>query len=1125
MYIEDSAFKLSASDLSNHLSCEHLTELNRKVALKELDKPQWTDPSLAVLEQRGRDHEKAYVQFLGKKGLKIVDATDKDAAYTLDAMKAGADVIVQGYFQQGNLHGRADILLKVTGKSKLGDWSFEIQDTKLAQQTRASTVLQLCFYSDLLGNVLGHDPEYFYVVKPGDNFPTERFGYADFRAYYRMTKQNFERRIAEGKRQTYPEPVEHCSICRWWQICDKRRHEDDHLSLVAGIRNSQIEELKEQKLDTLEQFAKAKKLLRPRRGNQESLLRKQAQAKIQLKGRIAKQLLYESLRVEPSVGLNRLPKPDAGDVYFDIEGDIFYEDGGLEYLLGYAFVEKGQLIYKSLWSTTRKEEKEAFIQFMDFIKARWQAFPGMHIYHFAPYEQTALKRLATVHASHEKELDKLLRAERLIDLHAIFKESALASVETYSLKALEQLTTYQRKVELHDASVARKATEVALELGEFKTLPKETLENVEVYNQDDCLATEELHRWMEGLRESLRKSGSQFERPELKTGEAPENVQQHETRAQALFSSLTKGLPEDKAEWTDEHKAKWLLANQIDYFRREDKSAWWEFFRVHELDHEDLLEERKAISGLEFVEILPKQGKERNETHRYRFPEQEISMDEGEDVIQVRGEKVGSIKAISLENLTIDIKKTSSAKDIHPAAIHVSERVDPGALATALMDFAESVDEYGLGHVWPFHAAKDLLMRRPPALLKPVSLKPAADQLKQALEIAQALDRSVLAIQGPPGSGKTYTGAHLIMALVASGKKVGITAVSHKVIRNLALSTLKEAKKAGQKISFVHKVKEKEPDVPDEIIESDDADDVREGLNHGRIGCGTAWLWADDKSKETLDYLFVDEAGQMSLAQVLAASLSAKNLVLLGDPQQLEQPQRGAHPEGSDVAGLTYLLDGHATMPEGNGLFLEQTRRLHPDICAFTSEIFYENRLKPYPGHEQQRISGTGTFDGSGLRFVPVEHRGCASRSGEEVEVIARIVGKLLKGGQWTDNRGKTHPLEPNDILIVAPYNAQVAALSQRLPNMRIGTVDKFQGQEAPVVIYSMTASTVPDAPRGMNFLFNPNRLNVATSRARCLCILVASPKLLETDCNTIDQMRWANGLCSFIELVNVGQR
>ncbi|MEP7324111.1 MAG: DEAD/DEAH box helicase, partial [Saprospiraceae bacterium] len=393
------------------------------------------------------------------------------------------------------------------------------------------------------------------------------------------------------------------------------------------------------------------------------------------------------------------------------------------------------------------------------------------------------------------------------------------------------------------------------------------------------------------------------------------------------------------------------------------------------------------------------------------------------------------------------------------------------------------------------------------------------DPIAGSIRIASNLNSSVLAIQGPPGSGKTYTGARMIIDLHRQGKKIGITAVSHKVIRKLTESTIEICRQENTSIFFVHKIDNSKVDLPPEISEIDDSDKVRTEINNNKIGCGTAWFWAEDKSQGILDYLFIDEAGQMSLAYVLAASRAAKNLILLGDPQQLEQPQKGAHPEGSDVAALTYLLDGNLTMPKDKGLFLETTRRLHPSICKFTSEIFYDNRLKSLAGLENQVITCIDQIEGSGLLYIPIEHTGNQNRSLEEIYVIVALVNRLLDGGKWTDEKAQSHFLQKTDIMIIAPFNSQVSALRERLPGLSIGTVDKFQGQEAPVVIYSMTSSSPEDAPRGMGFLYNPNRLNVATSRAKCLSIIVAAPKLFNPECHSIEQMKWANALCRYIEL------
>ncbi|MBA2525176.1 MAG: DNA2/NAM7 family helicase, partial [Pyrinomonadaceae bacterium] len=289
-----------------------------------------------------------------------------------------------------------------------------------------------------------------------------------------------------------------------------------------------------------------------------------------------------------------------------------------------------------------------------------------------------------------------------------------------------------------------------------------------------------------------------------------------------------------------------------------------------------------------------------------------------------------------------------------------------------------------------------------------------------------------------------------------------------------------------------------------------------------QIAAGTTWLWSREEFAGSVDVLLVDEAGQMSLANVLAISPAAESVVLLGDPQQLDQPQKGVHPPGVEVSALAHLLNGRATIEPEQGLFLGESWRLHPDICNFTSEVFYEGRLTPRPENAQQRLNA-GPLDGTGLRFVPIEHSYNKSDAPEEVEAIVRLIEWLLgSGATWTNKKGVTAPLELKHILIVAPYNAQVALLAQRLPNARVGTVDKFQGQQAPIVFYSMTTSTPEDAPRGMEFLYSANRLNVATSRAQCVTVLVANPALFDVQCKTPRQIELANAFCRYLEMVRI---
>lgn len=299
-------------------------------------------------------------------------------------------------------------------------------------------------------------------------------------------------------------------------------------------------------------------------------------------------------------------------------------------------------------------------------------------------------------------------------------------------------------------------------------------------------------------------------------------------------------------------------------------------------------------------------------------------------------------------------------------------------------------------------------------------------------------------------------------------------------------------------------------------------DEALHALQTGEVNVlgATSWVWCREDFRDSVHVLFVDEAGQMSLANVLACAPAGRSLVLLGDPQQLEQPQKGSHPEGSDISALAHLLGGRRTISEEQGLFLAETWRLHPTICRFTSELFYEGRLVSLSGLERQTIQAPAPFAGAGLWFVPVAHRGNQSHSVEEIERVAAIVELLTKPRTtWIDREGQQHALTRDEILVVAPYNDQVNRLLERLPGVKVGTVDKFQGQQAVIVIFSMTTSTTEDAPRGMEFLYNLNRFNVATSRARCACIVVGSPSLFSPECHTPRQMELANVLCRYAEM------
>jgi AAA domain/RNase_H superfamily len=835
---------------------------------------------------------------------------------------------------------------------------------------------------------------------------------------------------------------------------------------------------------------------------------------------------FESLRSVPEQGLFRLPTPSAGDIFLDLEGDPFAGEGGLEYLFGVVMAdEDGVLWYRSHWAIDRAQERLGFEWFIDLAFERMTRFPDLHIYHFGTYEPGAVKRLMLRYATREEEVDRLLRGGKFIDLHSVTKQSVRASVEQYSLKEMEKFCDYRRKVPLPEANQARHFVEHQLELVPSPTLSDKVKGIVEGYNEDDCRATERLRDWLENLRTDLLAKGQDVPRPIARDMSASEELSAQQRRIAALFNELTRDLPAEPKERTPPQAGRWLLAHALDWHRREEKVKWWEFFRMKDLSEADLYDEKSAVAGLTFRARMPKMSpKERSPIDQYEYPPQECAVRQGDTLYTLDEQKFGDVVAADPAARTIDVKKPLKLDGFHAAYAFAHSRYPTKEQSESMLRLADWIVTNGIQGPGDYQAARDLLLRNPPrlALGQFLNRQPDESPVQAACRLGLALANSVLPIQGPPGAGKTFAGGRMICELVARGKKVGITAVSHKVIRKL----LDEVVEAAGKMNLVgvacaHRQEQGDTEKLSvrEICTNDEA---LEGLQSGAVNVlgGTPWLWCREEFRDSVHCLFVDEAGQMSLANVLACAPAGRNLVLLGDPQQLEQPQKGSHPEGSDISALAHLLGGARTISGEQGLFLAETWRLHPTICSFTSELFYEGRLFAVDGLHRQSIQGPAPFSGAGLWFVPVVHDGNQSYSVEEITRISEIITGLIRpGSTWTDCHGDVRPLTLDDILVVAPYNDQVNRLTERLPGAKVGTVDRFQGQEAAVVIYSMTTSTPEDAPRGMEFLYNLNRFNVATSRARCACIVVGCPQLFSPECRTPHQMEIANALCRYAEL------
>ena len=1129
MRITNGQVQFGAGDLVNHLACRYLTELNTQVAGGALTAPGDRDPMLELLRQRGLLHEESYVQHLKDSGCEVtrisgVEVSRAAVEVTAEAMRSGSQIIVQAALAGGGWAGRADVLRRVDIPSDLGGWSYEVIDTKLGRETKCGAILQLSLYSDLVGAIQGSQPNFMYVVAPWTGFDPQAYRTGDYAAYYRLVRSWLESSLARnGQIPNYPDPRQHCDICRWSRSCDARRRSDDHLSLVAGISNLQMDELRGRGVETTAILATESVPLtwRPSRGAAASYERVRGQARVQVEGRSKGEPVYETLEIEDGVGLSMLPAPSPGDVFFDIEGDPFVGPGGLEYLFGYvAADDSGEQHFTGMWGLTPVEEKRNFEKLVDWLMARWADHPDMHVYHFAPYEPGALKRLMGRYGTREEEVDQMLRGNLFVDLYRVVRSALRASVESYSIKELERFFGYERDIDLREANSALYGLAVPLELGDPDAIAPEHKEIVEAYNRDDCFSTLHLRNWLEEIRTALIDEGKVIPRPEPSDQYASESVTEWQEMIAELADRIVGDVPVSEEDRDGEQQARWILANILDWHRREEKSVWWEYFRLSELTIEELLDERDALSELTFVGEVG--GTSRVPIHRYSFPVQETSLRGGEVLKSQRGDSLGRLEAVDSQNRTIDVKKTGKTSDVHPDAVFAHDVVRTDSLKNALVQIGRNVAETGIEDEGDYPVARHLLLREPPHLDGEPVRKTGETALDAAIRIVRRRDFGVLPIQGPPGSGKTYTGGRLICELVRNGARVGITANSHKVIVNLLNSAMEAADELGVELRALRKPGGSDTEPEDSRITRQTAYPTffSELAGDCQIGAGTAWLWSRPEAQDTVDVLFVDEAAQMSLANVLAISHAAPNMVLLGDPQQLDQPIQGTHPDGIAVSALQYLLGERATIEPSRGLFLEETWRLNPEICRFTSEAFYDGKLQSRPGLDGQRVVSSGPLDGAGLRFLPVAHSANQSSSDEEADRVADLVNELIReGARWIDQEGVERALTFDDILIIAPYNAQVFKIQDRLPDARVGTVDKFQGQEAPILVYSMTTSTPEDAPQGMEFLYSLNRLNVATSRARCVCVLVGSPDLFSPECRTPRQMQLANALCLYGEL------
>ncbi len=1127
MHKDNGRYYYSPTDLNEFLASPFATWMSRYA----LDSPGQAQPdpeplSLTRISERARQQEQACLAQLRQEGREIhtlpADADRVEA--TIAAMQVGHEIIYQGWLQNGVVQdarpeyflGRPDFLVRTAEESALGNHCYEAWDVTLATQPSPTHMIQLCCSADLLQTVQGQRPDSMLLwLGSGER---RRFRTADFIYYYLALKQAFLAYLRHFDSAVRPSPELGGAYGRWTSQATQILETADHLSRVADISVSQIQKLNAAGITTLASLAESPLAHGPRIEDT-VFVRLKEQAQLQAASAGADRPAYRILTPDPPAqrrGLALLPPASPGDIFFDMEGYPLVK-GGLEYLFGALALDDGQRVFHDWWAHDIDQERRAFCHFVDWAYARWQADPAMHIYHYANYEVAALRRLMGRHGSRESEVDTLLRHEVLVDLYAVVRHGVRVGEPHYSIKNLERLYRPARAGEVTSAVDSIAVYERWLTSGEAQDwTASPLLRAIRAYNQDDCESTWQLTCW---LRERQQEAGIAWI-PPLGPVESFESVESDPTDSTGLSR---------------------LLGQMVEFHRREAKPVWWAMFDRHAMTEEELVQDMNCLGGLRRLSQPPEPIK-RSHGFWYGYdPDQDTKLDVGVQCYFAHDlEMKIPIHAVDQERGRICLKFSPRRLKQFPnglppdsLSLIPDEYVSARVIEDAVRDVAQTWQQEN--QLPP--ALQDFLLRRPPRVgsfespesdstdsIDPTDPIDSTDLSHAVLRLVGSLDHSTLCLQGPPGSGKTTLGARMILALLDRGKRVGITANSHAAILNL-MRKCKELRQGRLEcLKIGGPAEDRFFELCPEATHVQSTRDAIPRLGQFRLIGGTAWTFSDPGLRGKLDYLFVDEAGQVSVANLMGMAAATENIVLCGDQMQLGQPVQGAHPGESGLSILEYLLQGKATIPPDMGVFLATTWRLHPELCHFLSDAVYEGRLQAAPQTVRRRVclpqtGGRIITREAGLVFVPVPHEGNTQASDEEVQAVREVVGELL-GRDITDTTGqRLRPLQLADILCVAPYNMQVRKIQAALgPDARVGTVDKFQGQEAPVVILSMCASQGDTSPRGIDFLFHKNRLNVALSRAQSLAIVVASPALARTRCQSLAHMEQVNLFCRVME-------
>jgi predicted RecB family nuclease len=1156
-------FLLSATDLAHYSGCAQRTWLDRLKALGLATPDHFDDPRLDLLRQRGYEHERALLEGFEREGKRVVrfDQPGKEernpegyarrAAETLEAMRAGPDVIYQGTLYDGRWLGFPDFLMRDERPSDLGAWSYEVADAKLAREAKAAGGAPDVRLLAMLARVQCAEPERIHLYLGGPEPRKESFRLAHFAAYQRSLERRLADHLAAAPDELplAPEPVEHCQICDWRSRCKRERTEVDHLSLVAGIARDQRKALTQAGVHTLEGLATLPLDAPPDGLRAASFQRIREQARVQLEGRRRGAPYHEALPLEPNgdgppLGLAALPAPHEQDWFFDLEGADYAYEHGLEYLWGVSFISADTADgFRSAWALTPDEEKTALERFLEQAEAHVTAHPGAHIYHYGHYEPTALKRLVGRYGTGTDALDRLLQRQVFVDLHRIVKQGVRASVESYSIKKLEPHYGFggASRSTTRGPRAAGSSTRWRRGSSTRSSSPRTVR-----WSRDTTATTASPRgRSATGSRGSGRRwrptEGEEIPRP--KPPEPKEDKDKDVAAEVAeLMDRLLQGVPAETHLRTPEQHIRWLAAHLLEWHRREDKSAWWEYFHLRDLTVDELIEETKPLAGLEYVG--PVGTEDRSTIHRFRFPDQDHRLSEGKDATDAQTEKTRKVVKIDEGNRTIDLKVGNTTK-WEPEALRAllpEEIVRATDLRARLRKTAHRLleGEDALAAWSP--ASLVLLCAEPPrfridgssAPAPLTDVAPTAGLLERAVEATLRLQDGVLPVQGPPGTGKTYSGARMIRALLREGCRVGVTGPSHKVITNL-LDAVCEADENDEPTSIVGLQVTEDGGCEDQrftqVAKGREASrrwrrsaprraSPRSTCTPAPRGSGPARTWSAPSTCCSSTRPASSRSPTRSPSRPPRPSSSCS-----ATPSSSTSPRRAStRPAPRRPCSSTWPARTASSTPTRDSSWARRggcapRSPRSPPSCSTRASSSRARTSRP----SGSRSPTEPQLQGLVLEEVP--HEGNDRESEEEAARVVEVFRRLLAGGAtFTNRKGETRPLALDDILVVAPYNAQVERIRKALAeagfeDARVGTVDKFQGQEAAVAIYSLASSSAEDAPRGMEFLYALDRLNVATSRARVVTVVVASPALLVADCKRPKHMRMVNAVVRYGEM------